>query len=137
MASVADRTVTPGRGNKPPFIDDEVIGSYVYNGLGQRVSKTLTAGTVTQNRYGTDGALLSELDGSGAVQREYIYLNGQLLAVLDQEESGGSGGGRAVGRVGRGRLAVPWLLQKGKGQRKPVAEGRERPAGGRSAGIQG
>lgn len=96
LASVADRTVTPGHGNKPPTIEDTEIVSYSYNGLGQRISKTLADGTVSQFVYGTDGALLAELDGSGAVQREYVYLNGELLAMLDQVESGGSGGGDVI-----------------------------------------
>jgi len=38
--------------------------------------------------YGTDGELLVETGSSGQVIREYVYLNGQPLAVLDQVTEG-------------------------------------------------
>ena len=56
-------------------------GSYAYNGLGQRSSKTVN-GTLTQYRYGLDGTLLAETDDQGQVLKEYFTLNGQPLAVL-------------------------------------------------------
>lgn len=58
----------------------QLKASYAYNGLGQRTSKT--GASQTDYRYGTDGALLAELDASGNVMREYIHLNGQPLAML-------------------------------------------------------
>ena len=59
----------------------QLIASYTYNGLGQRVSKTVS-GTTTQYRYGLDGTLRAELDGTGQSRKEYVYLDGELLAVL-------------------------------------------------------
>lgn len=92
LVTVSGRTTTPVKGkNKPPVVADTVVGSYIYNGLGQRANKD--AGEVgTQFLYGTGGALMAELDGAGKVRREYIYLNNQLLAVLDHRSSdtGGS-----------------------------------------------
>ena len=76
-----------GKGrNKQPVIGDVLLGQYVYNGLGQRISKEDSGAAVTAFRYGIDGELLAELDAYGELQREYVYLNGELLAVLDQEE---------------------------------------------------
>ena len=54
--------------------------TYQYNGLGQRISKTLPDGTGKYFIYDTDGKLMAETDINGNVLFEYIYLNGQLLA---------------------------------------------------------
>ena len=60
---------------------DAVIAAYAYNALGQRVAKTVS-GVTTRFVYGLDGKLLAELSATGAVQREYVWLNGLPLAVL-------------------------------------------------------
>ncbi|MGD2136899.1 MAG: RHS repeat-associated core domain-containing protein [Gammaproteobacteria bacterium] len=91
LISATKRSVTPGRGKKSPTITDTVLGDYSYNGLGQRVGKVVAGGVATRFLYGTDGALLAELDGSGYVQREYVYLNRELLAVIDQEAASAGG----------------------------------------------
>jgi len=43
----------------------------------------LATETTTRFIYGQNGELLAETDATGAVLREYIYLNGAPLAVLD------------------------------------------------------
>ena len=54
---------------------------YDYNFLGQRVMKN--SGTdMRYYQYGLSGELLAEFDGSGNVQVEYIYLNGQRIAFV-------------------------------------------------------
>ena len=59
----------------------KLAGTYGYNGLGQRISKI--ANRVTQSYvYGLSGELLQESDGTASV--EYIYLNGQPLALIQQ-----------------------------------------------------
>ena len=61
--------------------NNTLLGSYQYNALGQRVSKTTD---VTQNfRYGLKGELLAELAANGTVLKEYIYLNGRPIAVQE------------------------------------------------------
>jgi YD repeat-containing protein len=63
-----------------------VVGSYTYNGLGQRISKTLT----TKGRvflYGPGGELLVEADQGGTVLTEYIYLDGTLLAIYQPDDN--------------------------------------------------
>ena len=66
------------------------LGEYQYNGLGQRVVKTRVipgiqgVGHRRVFAYGLNGELLVETGPTGQVTREYIYLNGESLAVLDQ-----------------------------------------------------
>jgi RHS repeat-associated protein len=54
--------------------------TYLYNGLGQRISKILPDSTGKYFIYDTDGKLMAETDINGNVLFEYLYLNGQLLA---------------------------------------------------------
>lgn len=61
--------------------NNTVKGNYTYNGLGQRNSKTVD-GNTTYFTYGLNGELLAEQDDNDEVQVEYIYLNGQPLAML-------------------------------------------------------
>lgn len=63
------------------------IGAYTYNGLGQRISKQ-AGGATTSFVYGLEGQLLMET--SGATAREYLYLNGEPLAAMDQAVATGS-----------------------------------------------
>lgn len=57
-------------------------GNYVYNANGQRVKKTV-GGAVTVYHYDQNGQLIAESSASGAVQAEYVYLNGIPLAKID------------------------------------------------------
>ena len=60
---------------------DTVVGEYKYDGLGQRVSK-LVNGVKTNFVYGLNGELLGEYKGDGSANVEYVYLNGQPIAVI-------------------------------------------------------
>jgi RHS repeat-associated protein len=64
--------------------------SFAYNGLGQRVTKVdeaASAGTTGRHfLYGRDGELLVETDQDGNILLEYLYLNGQLLAVYSPDD---------------------------------------------------
>lgn len=109
LISATDRSVlVPGN---PPGYQDTVLGSYSYNGLGQRVSKTVD-GLTTQYLYNTSGALMAELDDAGSVMREYIYLNGQLLAtrIVETIQSGGEKIILDNGEVGTTRTG-PWATK--------------------------
>ena len=55
--------------------------NYQYNGLGQRVSKTLN-GVTTYFIYDTQGRMLAELDGQGNTTREYVYSDDDLVALV-------------------------------------------------------
>ncbi|MGC1507126.1 RHS repeat-associated core domain-containing protein [Ketobacter sp.] len=56
--------------------------AYSYNANNLRTKKVTAAGT-THYVYGRNGQLYGEYNGSGALIREYVYLNGEPLAVFD------------------------------------------------------
>ncbi|MCB1713814.1 MAG: hypothetical protein KDK05_01635, partial [Candidatus Competibacteraceae bacterium] len=58
-----------------------MLASYAHNGQGQRIIKTAN-GQTTVFHYDQAGQLMAESDASGTVQREYVYLNGQFLALM-------------------------------------------------------
>ncbi|VAW74333.1 hypothetical protein MNBD_GAMMA15-1337, partial [hydrothermal vent metagenome] len=61
--------------------------SFRYNGLGQRIAKTNeTTATGEYVLYGQNGERLVETDANGNILIEYIYLNGQLLAIYTPDD---------------------------------------------------
>lgn len=56
------------------------LAAYTYNGRGERVKKVATA--ITYYQYSEQGPLLAETDGAGNTLREYVYLNGRPLALI-------------------------------------------------------
>ena len=66
-------------------IGGATVGAYVYNANNQRTKKTAGA-TVTHYVYGLGGLLYGEYDNTGALIREYVYLNAQPLAQVDSGE---------------------------------------------------
>lgn len=61
--------------------DGGMTANYTYNGNGQRVKKSVN-GTVTVFHYSLNGQLIAESDGTGNITAEYVYLNGQPLAMV-------------------------------------------------------
>jgi RHS repeat-associated protein len=59
------------------------LGTYTYDGFGQRLIKTVSTSYGEIYQYGQEGALLEETNASGAAQADYIYLNGRPVAVLN------------------------------------------------------
>ena len=58
--------------------------TYVYNGLQQRVSKTVN-GATTLFLHDFDGNIIAEADGAtGAITKEYIYTGSTRLAMVDK-----------------------------------------------------
>jgi RHS repeat-associated protein len=57
------------------------IAAYTYNGVGQRMMKVTQTGTRIFH-YDLSGHLIAETNQSGQVLGEYIYLGGQLLAMI-------------------------------------------------------
>lgn len=60
--------------------------TYGYNAQGQRVKKTVNDGTstiTTLYHYDQGGQLIAETDGQGNLLKEYLYLDGQRLATVD------------------------------------------------------
>ncbi len=65
--------------------------SFAYNGLGQRMNKTDEITTIGQyTLYGPNGERLVDSDDNGNILTEYLYLNGQLLALYapDDDQDG-------------------------------------------------
>jgi RHS repeat-associated protein len=58
------------------------VASYTYDYKGQRESKTV-GGTTTFFSYDNDGHLIGEYSSTGTPVREYIWLEGHLLAQYD------------------------------------------------------
>src|SRR2546427_1258000 len=57
--------------------------AYTYDGDGKRVKKVNTAtGKTVLYHYDRAGNILVETDGAGALQAEYLYVNGQLVAKV-------------------------------------------------------
>ncbi|GAA6154131.1 hypothetical protein NBRC116587_35530 [Pseudoteredinibacter isoporae] len=56
--------------------------SYLYNYRGQRVKKTVN-GVTRYFIYDQNGNVIAEANASGAVARQYVYLNGRRLAQLE------------------------------------------------------
>ncbi|HEY9199455.1 MAG TPA: RHS repeat-associated core domain-containing protein [Gammaproteobacteria bacterium] len=67
-------------------VDGTLAATYAYNALGQRIAKTKPDGTGRHFLYGADGTLLAETDVDGNLFNEYIYLDGQPLAVYQPDD---------------------------------------------------
>ena len=86
-----------------------ILGEYAYNGMGQRVRKD-SGGEVFEYRYGLNGELLAILDDSGQPLREFVYLNGQPLAVVDH-------GADALYYIHNDHLGTPQAMSDESGTR--------------------
>jgi YD repeat-containing protein len=67
------------------FNSGDTEAGYGYNGRGERVRKTLD-GEITRFRYGPSGELLGEYNESGQPIREYLYQDGQPVAMLSANQ---------------------------------------------------
>ncbi len=68
-------------------LNGSTVGTYLVNGLEQRVAKTVGS-TTTHYVYDRFGHLLCEANGStGAIQKEYIWLDDLLVAEIDDTGS--------------------------------------------------
>ncbi len=131
LVTAIDRSTMPARGkNKPPRIADTLLSAYTYNGLGQRVSKDIN-GSVSRFVYNTDGKLMAEIDETGVVMREYVYLNKQLLAVLDYAVVQGPVGKEVI--VDNGNPPAGWV---GKSSNKDYGEGYLYSTGGSGSRVR-
>ena len=59
------------------------LATYTYDGFGQRAIKTISGATGSIYKYSFNGQLLEEQNSSSVAQADYIYLNGQPIAVLN------------------------------------------------------
>ncbi|MCU7875276.1 MAG: RHS repeat-associated core domain-containing protein [Candidatus Thiodiazotropha sp. (ex Lucinoma borealis)] len=68
------------------FTKTGTTATYVYNGKGERISKNVD-GTITRFRYGPAGQLLGEYDQNGQAIHEYVYLAGQSIVHISEQQS--------------------------------------------------
>lgn len=61
---------------------EATVAGYGLNALGQRTSKTVDD-TTTHFHYGLDNKLLAESTEAGVIERNYVYLNDQVIAIVD------------------------------------------------------
>ena len=67
--------------------DSTTLGEYAYNGIGQRVSKTVD-GKTTYFIYDFKDNLITEADGNGSIVKEYLYRDRIRLAMVDVSSGG-------------------------------------------------
>jgi RHS repeat-associated protein len=67
-----------------------VLARYRYNHRGERIEK-IVGSEHTYYLY-EDRQLVAELDGKGAIRRQYVYLAGQPIAVIDSSRGGATDG---------------------------------------------
>jgi RHS repeat-associated protein len=61
-----------------------VLGEYIYNGNGQRADKLIPSqNKCTVFHYDQNGLLITESTRTGNIKAEYVYLNGQPLAKIE------------------------------------------------------
>ena len=65
-----------------------VLGQYVYNGLGQRVTKTVGLATKVYH-YDREGRVIAESDAAGRFGRTYVYLGDERLAAFESLSEAG------------------------------------------------
>ncbi len=87
MTSDGGNTVTYNDFNQIDTIDDgtSTLGNYIYNANNQRTKKTDNLNTVSYYKYDISGNFIAELNSTGISEKEYIYLDNQLLTVLVEE----------------------------------------------------
>ncbi len=63
-----------------------LLATYTYNAQGQRAIKTTASGT-TYYMYDTSGQLIGEYDENGQPIKEYVHLNGEPVAQLENSKT--------------------------------------------------
>jgi len=63
--------------------DQTTLGEYTYDALGRRVKK-VAGGVTTFYIYDQRGFLIEEADSQGTWQKDYVYVNGQPLAMIEK-----------------------------------------------------
>lgn len=87
VVSIGDQNFTIDRNERIQEVrkSGTLVATYQYNGIGQRVQKSVQANTESSRRfiYSTDGKLLAEMNLAGEPVRDYVYLDGKLVSMVD------------------------------------------------------
>jgi RHS repeat-associated protein len=81
---IGNKVLTYNHNNRLVRVEENstILGEYVYNGLGQRVIKTVN-GVTTIFLYDFDGNLIAESQADGIITYEYLYMGKSRLARVD------------------------------------------------------
>ncbi|MEJ2285993.1 MAG: RHS repeat-associated core domain-containing protein, partial [Desulfobacterales bacterium] len=82
--SIGDKTLIYNQNNRLTQVkkNTDVIGEYVYNGLGQRATKS-TGGITNIFLYDFDGNIIAERQPDGTITSDYLYMFGNRIARVD------------------------------------------------------
>ncbi len=106
----------------------QMITNYQYDSRGLRVSKTTlnSQGSQTHYHYEPDGLLIGESNEKGIWQKEYLYFNARLIAMIDYSGVTNGGAGQ-IYYAHNDHLGTPKLLTNSAG--KPVWQASYTPFG--------
>ncbi len=99
--------------------DTGVLAEYIYNGKGQRSEKWIPSqNKCTIFHYDQNGLLIAESTSAGNIKAEYVYLNGQPLAKIENNN---------IYYYHNDHLGTPMLMTDGSGN--AVWQGEFKPFG--------
>jgi RHS repeat-associated protein len=86
ITGIGDKTLIYNQNNRLIQVkkNTDIIGEYVYNGLGQRVTKT-ASGITTVFLYDFDGNIIAEGLPDGTLSSDYLYMFGNRISRVDAE----------------------------------------------------
>ena len=84
ITGIDDRTLVYNDNDRLVRVEENgaVLGEYVYNGLGQRMKKTVD-GVDTVFHWDLNDNVIAESDAAGTFSKEYLYRNSGRLAMVD------------------------------------------------------
>jgi RHS repeat-associated protein len=84
ITAIGDKTLIYNQNNRLIKVEENslVLGEYTYNGLGQRVTKTVD-GTTKVFHYDLNGKLIAESLPDGTITAEYLYMGKIRMAKVD------------------------------------------------------
>ncbi|MCK4788902.1 MAG: RHS repeat protein, partial [Desulfobacteraceae bacterium] len=82
--AIGSKTLISNHNNRLIRVEEgeSTVAEYTYNGLGQRVTKTVD-GTTTVFHYDLNGKLLAEGLADGTITAEYLYMGKIRIAMVD------------------------------------------------------
>jgi len=84
ITAMEGKTLFYNQNNRLQRVEESgsILGEYAYNGMGQRITKTIGMNT-TVFHYDFDGNIIGESAADGTFTAEYLYLGGSRTAKVD------------------------------------------------------
>ena len=91
ITSDGTRSFTYNQNHRLVLVEEGMttIAEYAYDGFGRRVKKVVSGTETTYYHYDANSRLIAETDYIGNAVREYVYLNGNPLAVKKYGDDAG------------------------------------------------